>query len=111
MDLVDEQHVARLQVREYCREVARTFQNRARCLSQIHPDLVGDNVSQRRLTQPRRPEDQRMVQRLAAIACRGDEDPHLALDADLTDEFVVVQRARAHGSIEDGVVVAACSGQ
>ena len=74
VDLVDEQHVARLEVREQRREVARTLEHRSRRLAQVHAELVRDDVRQRRLAESRRSEQQHVVERLAALARRLDED-------------------------------------
>ena len=48
-------------------------------LAQIDLQLIGDDVRQRGLAEPGRPEDQHMIQGLAALARRLDEDVHLGL--------------------------------
>ena len=68
VDLVDEQHVARLEVGQQRREVARALEHRARRLAQVDAQLVRDDVRQRRLAEARRPEQQHVVERLAALA-------------------------------------------
>ena len=58
MDLVDEQHIARLQIGEDRREIAGPLEHRARGLAQVDAELGGDDVRQRRLAEARRAEDQ-----------------------------------------------------
>ena len=78
MDLVDEQHVARLEVGEQRREVAGALEHRARRLAQVDAELVRDDVRQRRLAEARRAEQQHVVERFAALPRRLDEDRELA---------------------------------
>ena len=68
VDLVDEQHVARLEVGQQRREVARPLEHRARGLAQVDAELVRDDVRQRGLAQARRTEQQHVVER-ARCAC------------------------------------------
>ena len=70
MDLVDEQHVARLQVGEQRGEIAGPLEHRTGGLAQVHAELVRDDVRERGLAQPGRPEDQHVVERLAALDAR-----------------------------------------
>ena len=98
MDLVDEQHVVRLQVRQQRRQVAGALDHRSGGLSQIHAQLVRDDVRERGLAEARRAEDQHVVERLAPVARGLDEDLHLRLDRRLAD--VVGELLRAHGAIE-----------
>jgi hypothetical protein len=71
MDLVDEQHVVGLEVGQDRGEIARAFEDRARCLAQADAHLVGDDVCKRRLAEARRAEDEQdMIERLAALAGR-----------------------------------------
>jgi hypothetical protein len=51
MDLVDEQHVARLEAREDGREVAGPFDHGARRRTQRHAELLRDDVRERRLAE------------------------------------------------------------
>ena len=68
MDLVDEQHVVRLQVGQQRGQVAGALDHRAGGLAQVDAQLVGDDVRERGLAQARRAEDQHVVERLAALA-------------------------------------------
>ena len=102
MDLVDEQHVVRLQVRQQRREIAGALDHRPRGLSQIDAELVRDDVRERGLAEARRAEDQHVIERLAPVARGLDEDLHLRLDRGLAD--VVGELLRAHGAIERSLV-------
>lgn len=98
MDFIDEQHIARFQMGEQRRQIARPFQHGTRGLAQPGAHLVGDDVRQRRLAEPRRTEQQDVIQRLAASASRSDEDLHLAVHGGLTD--VIGQLTRAQGAVD-----------
>ena len=107
MDLVDEQHVARLQVGQQRGEIAGPFEHRARGLAQVHAQLAGEDVGERGLAEAGRAEDQRVIQRLAALDRRLHEDLHLRLDLFLAD--VVGEPLRADGAI-DGLLFARSRG-
>ena len=99
MDLVDEQHVARLEVREQRGEVAGPLEHRARGLAQVHADLVRDDVRERGLAEARRAEEQHVVERLAALAAPpAMKISSCALTLRLAD--VLGEPARAHGAVE-----------
>ena len=74
MNLVDEQHVPRLEIGQQRRQIAGPLENRAGCLAEIHLELVGDDVRQGGLAEPRGSENQHVIQRLAAHARRLDRD-------------------------------------
>jgi hypothetical protein len=107
MDLIDEQHIARLQIGQDRRQVAGPLQHRSGGLAQADAEFGGDDVRQRRLAQARRSEDQHVIERLGAHARGIDEDRQLRLDLLLAD--VVGQRARTNRLI-DGLLGAARSG-
>ena len=77
MDLVDEQHVARLQVGQQRDKVAGALQHRPRCAAQVHFEFVRDHVRERSLAESGRPEDQHMIERSFASPRRFDVDPEL----------------------------------
>src|SRR6185295_7820970 len=104
MDLIDEQHVVRLEIRQQRREIAGPFEHGTRGLPQVHAELVRDDVCERGLAEPRRAEQQRVVERFAALTRRRDEDLELRLDPRLTD--VLREPPRTYGAIERFVVVA-----
>ena len=105
MDLIDEQHVARLEVGEQRREVARPLQHGSRGLAQVDLELVRDDVRERGLAEPRRPEDEHVIERLAAHARRLDEDIHLRRHLGLS--HVLRETLRTHRALDD-LVVAPC---
>ena len=119
VDLVDEQHVVGFEVGQDRREIAGAFEHGTRSLAEVDPHLVRDDVGQRRLAESRRPEDQHMVERLAAAPGGLDEDAHLLLDARLAD--VLVQGFWPYRTVErpvlgtgfgarDAIVFDACHG-
>ena len=61
MDLIDEQHIASLQIREQRREIPRTLEHRAGSGLDSHVHLVSDDVGKRGFAQPRRTEDERVI--------------------------------------------------
>ena len=70
MDLVDEQHVARLQIGQQRGEIAGALDDRARGGAEADPHLARDDLRQGRLAEPGRPEKQHMVERLARGSSR-----------------------------------------
>jgi hypothetical protein len=98
VDLVDEQHVAGLEIREQRGEVARTLDRGPARRAQRRTELVGDRARERRLAEPGRSVEQDMVERLAARARRADEHGQVLAQAVLADHLG--QRARAQAFFE-----------
>ena len=100
---VDEQHLPLAQVGEDGRQVALDLQRRPRGLLEGHAELVGDDVGQRRLAQPRRPVEQHVVERLAARLGGLDGDLEVVLDLLLPDELA--QPLRTQLQLERRIVI------
>ena len=92
MDLVDEQHLARREVRDDADEIAGLLDRGARGRAHLHAELVRDHVGERRLAEARRSVQQHVVERFAAM-CRGG-DRHLEVLADPVLADVLVEPAR-----------------
>ena len=99
VDLVDEQDVVGLEVREQRGEISGALEHGARGLAQVDAELVRDDVRQRGLAEPRRPEQQHVVERFAALARGLDEDRQLAADLFLPD--VLVEHPRTQRAFDD----------
>ena len=95
---------ARLEVGENRRQVSGSLEHRPRGGADGRPHLVGHDVRQRRLAEPRGPEEQYVIQRLAALSRGADEEPHLLDDLGLAD--VVVERLRPQRHLESEILVA-----
>ena len=108
VDLVDEQHVVRLQIGEQRGEVAGLLDHRPRGDAQIDAEFVGDDMAERGLAQARRPEDQHMVQRFAATLGRFDVDRHLLAHRLLAE--ILVQPLRTDGGVEDVLFATGAAG-
>src|SRR5262249_43155084 len=98
VDLVDEQHVVRLEVGEKRGEIARSLQHRARGLPQVHAQLVGDDVRQSGLAQAWRAKEQDVIERFLALHRRLDENAELRANLLLAD--VVGERTRTQGALQ-----------
>ena len=87
MNLVDEQHVARLERCEDAGEVARLVEHRSARNLEAHAQFVGYDVAKRCLAQSWGAVQQRMVERFAAVLRRLDEHfevlHHLLLPAEI----------------------------
>jgi hypothetical protein len=92
MNFVDEQHFTRLEVRQDAREIPGLLDHRPGRGANRHAKLVGNHVRQRGLAQPRRPIEQRVIERFAALARGGHRHFKLFANAILAD--VIVQAAR-----------------
>ena len=85
MNLVDEQNVVRLEVRQQRRQIAGPFEHRTRGLPYVNPHLAPDDVRESGLAQPRRTKQQNMVKRLATTPGRFDKDAKLGANLLLTN--------------------------
>ena len=95
VDLVDEEHIMLLQIRQESGEVAAPFDGGAGRLAEVDAELVGDDAGERRLAEARRPVEQDVVERLAARERRLDEDGEVRLDLLLADVLAELARAQA----------------
>jgi hypothetical protein len=93
VDLVDEEHRARLERGQERGDVGLALERRPRGLHERHPELGGDDLGQRRLAETGRAGEQHVVERLTTRGRGGDRDAELVLDRLLADE--VLERARA----------------
>ena len=87
VDLVDEQHVAVLELGEDGRQVAGPLDRRARRGLQVGAELGGDDAGQGRLAQPRGAGEQQVVGGLAAPPRRLEHDPEVGLQLGLAHEL------------------------
>ena len=97
VNLVNEQHIPRLQPGEQGGQVLGLFQHRAAGLAQVYPQFGGNDVRQRRLAQAGRAKQQHMVQRLAALFGGTDKDFQLLARLGLADVFI--QQLGAQGPL------------
>src|SRR6202000_2299944 len=104
MNLIDEQHITRLQVGENRGDIGRALQHRAGGLAQAHSQLAGEDVGQGGFSQTRRSEDQHVIERLAPLSRSSDEDLELCLYGGLPD---VLTEASGADSALDNLVLAA----
>ena len=74
VDLVDEEHVAVVEVREDRGEVAGPFERGTARGVQARAHLVGDDPGQRGLAEPGRTREQHVVDGLPALLGRGQHD-------------------------------------
>ena len=74
VDLVDEEDVVLFEIGQQRREIARLGDDRAGGGAEIDAELLRHDLRQRRLAEARRPDEQHMVERLAAALRRLDED-------------------------------------
>jgi len=95
VDLVDEQHIARLKVGENRREVARPGNDRPGGGAEADAEFVGDDLRQRRLAEAGGTVQQHVIERLAPPQRRLDEHPQVAAGGALADEVVERRRPQA----------------
>ena len=77
VNLVDEQDVARLEIGELRRQIARLGDDRARGRAEIDAELARDDLRQRRLAEAGRTDEQHVIERLAARFGGLDEDAEI----------------------------------
>ena len=98
MDLVDEEHRARLERGQERRDVALALERRAGGLHERDAELGGDDLRERGLAEAGRAGEQHVVERLAAAGGGRDRDRELVLDRLLADE--VLEPAGAQRAVE-----------
>src|SRR5262249_45943626 len=94
VDLVDEQHVARLEIGEQRREIAGLGDHRSRGGAKIRAELARHDLGKRGLAEPWGADEQHMVERLAAGAGGLDEYAEIGARLALADELVEPLRAQ-----------------
>jgi hypothetical protein len=97
VNLVDEEDFALLQVREDGREVAAALDGRGAHGLERRLHLLRDDLRERRLAEPRRAEEEDVVERLAPRPGRAQEDFEVGRNLRLADVFR--ERARAQGGL------------
>ena len=95
VDLVDEEHVALLERREDRGHVPLALERRPGHGAQPDAELLAHDLGERRLAEARRPDQEHVVERLAASLGRVERDRELLLRALLADEVVEPARAAA----------------
>ena len=88
VDFVDEEDVAVLEVGEQCRQIACLRDDRPRGRAEIDAELTRHDLRQRRLAESRRPDEEHMVERLAAALGGLDEHFQVGARRRLADELV-----------------------
>ena len=91
VDLVDEDHVARLDRREDRRDVL-PLERRACDGADADAELFADDVREACLAEPGRPDEQHVIKGFAARLRGGERNAELLLDALLADEVVEAAR-------------------
>ena len=94
MDLVDKQHIVLFERGQDTREVARLIEYRTGGNLKSYPQLVGDDIRERGLSQARRTVQQGMIQRLTTILGSLHEHLKVLYDLLLTTEITECQRSQ-----------------
>ncbi len=92
VDLVDEEHVAFVEVGQHRGEITGSLDGRARRDVEAHTELDGDDVGERGLAQARRTGEQQVVGSLAASPCGLEDDREMLLELGLADEVLQLPR-------------------
>ena len=87
MDLVDEQHIARLQIGEDRRQIAGPRQHRPACHPKTDAQLARHDLRKGGFSQARRAMKKRVVHRLAPDLGTFDENPQVCARIRLADKL------------------------
>ena len=87
VNLVDEQHIARLQVGQQRRQIAGARDHRAGCCAKADAEFAGDDLRQRCLSKSRRAVKEAVVHGIAAVPRRRNEGFQIGAPAALPDEL------------------------
>ena len=99
VDLVDEEHVALFEIGELRREIAGLGDDRAGGRAEIDPELARHDLRQGGLAEPRRPDEEHMVEGVAARLRRVDEHLKVGPRGLLAREFGERQRPQGRFDI------------
>ena len=102
MDFVDEEDVARAQIRERAHEIAGLLERGPARGVDVHAELAADELRERRLAESGRTVEERVVEWLVASARGLDVDRERVLHLLLPDELG--QPLRAKGKLDDRFV-------
>src|SRR5262249_12403169 len=109
VDLVHEEDVPWLKVRQDPGEVSRAREHRTRSQAQPRAHFPRDDVGERRLAEPRRPRQQDVVERLAAAPRGFPEGVEVLADLRLAD--VLRKRLRTELGFDGSVVLQSRAGE
>jgi hypothetical protein len=98
VDLVDEEDVALAEAGQDRGHVALALQRGAGRRAQPDAELLTDDEGEARLAEPRRPDQEEVIERLAAGPRRLERDGELLLDPLLPDELI--EPARPERALE-----------
>jgi hypothetical protein len=94
VDLVDEENVTQLEAGEDGGHVALSLERRAGDVADADAELLADDLGERRLAEPGRPDEQDVIERLPTRLGGRERDRELLLDRFLADELVQPARAK-----------------
>ena len=77
MDFIDKQHIVGFEVGQHGRQITGFFQYRSGGGAQINAHFIGDNIRQCGFPEPRRAENQQMIEGIPALTGSLDKDFHL----------------------------------
>ena len=92
MDFVDEKDVALFQAREQSGQLARLFDHRSARVLDVHAHRVRDDVGERRLPEAGRSAEQDVLEHVAALLRRFDQDLESFTDLHLAGELAEHRR-------------------
>ena len=103
VDLVDEQDILFVQIRQDGGQVPRSFDHRTGSHLDVHPHLPGHDISQRGLPETGRTVEEDVIQGLLPLFCGLDENGEVLLDLLLTD--ILGKTFRAQGNIVSLILI------
>ena len=87
MNLVDEQHIAVLELRENRRQITCSFEGRTRRHLEIGAHLGGDDVGERGFAEAGRTGEEQMVGGFTTTSRSAEHDPQMPFQLGLADEL------------------------
>ena len=95
MNLINEEHLTRLQIRDDGSQITGAFDHGASGDTQRSSHLARDHMGQRGLAQPRGTVEEHMVEGLAAFTRRLYEHPQVVAEPTLADELAQIRGTEA----------------
>lgn len=103
VNFVDEEHVTLFEIGQKCGEIAGLRDHRTRGRTKVHAEFARNDLRERSSAQPRRPDQEHMIQRFFPRLRRLDEDGKICARLLLADESA----SRADPQMRVGGIVVA----
>ncbi len=94
MNLIDKEHIALSEIRQYRGEVTLSLNGGTRCYAHLDTEFIRDNAGQSRFPQSGRTVQENVVKRFATCVCRFDGDAQIGFHSFLPEILAPARRTQ-----------------